>query len=162
MSDKPVISNKNDAGRGAVNIGDIAGINGNNIVIGNNNKNVITGGGVYVGGNVNTSGGDFVGRDKISFSSNKTSNSVQELFAKIYRAISQQDGLEPSDQEDLLAEVKEIEKMATHKDLLDESTLKRKLRNVKRMSPDINGLILKALSNPDFRLSEMARMLVES
>lgn len=35
-----------------------------NVVTGNNNRVTDTGGGAYVGGNVNTSGGDFVGRDK--------------------------------------------------------------------------------------------------
>jgi hypothetical protein len=76
-------------------------------------RSVNTGGGAYVGGNVNV-GGDFVGRDQvkqIQVTSGITVDQFRDLVAQIRREVRKA-GLEPGDAEIVDAEVTVIEEEA--------------------------------------------------
>jgi hypothetical protein len=123
-------------------------------------------GGAYIGGNVDTGGGDFVGWDKnvnvggrsihvggsVSNSTlvtgdGNTINNTQNIFAPVYLAI-QESKRTPAEKGDLTADVKEIEAQVVEGKLVDESFLGRRLRNLKRMAPDIAEVALATLAGP--------------
>jgi len=103
-----------------------------------------TGGGTYIQGDVNTGGGDFVGRDKYVI--NQTE--MKQSFTHIYTIIEQHPKLPPQDKADLKAEAKDLETELQKGDQADETFLERRLRNIKRMAPDILEVILATLANP--------------
>ena len=138
-----------------------------------------TEGGAYIGGNVNTGGGDFAGRDKnvnvggrsiyvggnvkdstLITGDGNTANKVQNIFAPVYHAI-QESNRTPAEKEDLTADVKEIEAQAAGGALADESFFARRLRNLKRMAPDIAEIALAALAGPGAVVSMAAKKIAE-
>lgn len=135
---------------------------------------VETGGGAYVAGNVNTGGGDFTGRDReVSIrigGSVSGSNLVvgdhnivggagdlSVVFAPVYEAIRRSPRPQ-QDKDDLTAEVQEIE-AAVAAPQPDESWLARRLRNLKKMAPDIAEVALAALSGPGAVVSAAVRKI---
>jgi hypothetical protein len=141
------------------------------------------GGGAYVGGNVNTGGGDFVGRDKhvhgnetnisiggsvngssivVGNNNNVTTGttSTQNIFNSVYDAIDRS-SRPAQDKEDLKAEVKEIETTVGQNSLIDETWLARRLRNLKRMAPDIAEIALSALAGPGVAVATIVKKVAE-
>jgi len=138
-----------------------------------------TGGGAYVGGNVNTGGGEFTGRDKqvsasgggVAIGGSAANNlivtgdgnvlrQVRMLFAPVYQAI-EQSGRPAQAQADLTAEVREIEAEVSKGEQADESFLARRLRNLRRMTPDIADLVLAGLSGPGAVVAALVRKVAE-
>jgi hypothetical protein len=140
-----------------------------------------TDGGAYIGGGINTGGGDFVGRDKhvsgdetrISIGGNMSGNlvvgnnnmvsntvSIQTILAPVYRAI-EESPRPVQDKEDLKAEVKEIETAVTQNKSVDESWLARRLRNLKRMAPDIAEVALASLAGPGAAVAAIVKQTAE-
>ena len=117
---------------------------------------VNTEGGAYIGCNVNTGGGDFVGRDK----NVQISSHTQNPFAPVYHAI-QESQRTPAEKTDLTADVKEIEAQVVQGELVDESFLARRLRTLKRMAPDISEVILSALAGPGAVVGTVVKKLAE-
>ena len=72
---------------------------------------------------------------------------ISELFAPIYEIINLSE-MTRQEKEDVTAEMLEIEKEIQKGDGLDESYLARRLRNIRRMAPDIFDVILAAMSGP--------------
>ncbi|NPA92801.1 MAG: hypothetical protein GXO56_03875 [Chloroflexi bacterium] len=139
---------------------------------------VHTNGGAYVRGSVHTNGGDFVGRDKIvqagergvaiggnvSGSTITTGdgnmigpNEVHQIFAPVYEAIARADR-PAQEKDDLRAEVQEIE-AAVQQPQVEEGWLGRRLRNLKRMAPDIAEVLLAGLTGPQAVVSETVRKI---
>ncbi|MDX9991624.1 MAG: hypothetical protein RBS68_06185 [Anaerolineales bacterium] len=132
---------------------------------------VNTEGGAYTGG------GEFTGRDKnvtVSIGGNVSGNmvigdgntihsggttNIQNIFAPVYEAI-QQAGLPALEQEDLTAEVKEIE-TAIIQDEIDESWLTRRLRSLKKMAPEIGEVALAALAGPGPAVGAIVKKVAE-
>lgn len=110
-------------------------------------RKVSTGGGAYVGKSVDTSGGDFVGRDQVKTIGPNVSV-IAELFKPIYAAIETRPDTSPDNRDDITAEVKDIQAEVVKGDVADESFLARRLRNLKRMAPDILEVVLTALTSP--------------
>lgn len=104
-----------------------------------------TGGGAYIGGRVDTGGGDFVGRDKTTYVGGNATT-IQHVFAPVYSAI-QQAGIPAQEKEDLTAEVKEIES-AIVEGKVEEPWLARRLRTLKKMAPEIAEVAFAALGGP--------------
>lgn len=143
------------------------------------NNQVSTEGGAYLGGNVQTGGGDFVGRDKI-ISGGERSLAVsgdisgstlvtgdgnvvvntRTLFAPVYRAI-QRSSRPAQEKTDLAAEVKDLETEVQKGAAADEGFLARRLRTLKRMAPDIGELLLSALSGPGAVVSTLVKKVAE-
>ncbi len=107
---------------------------------------VIRAGGSVVSGNVSIKDGTFVGRDKIDVRSSSTE--VQVLFQPIYRAIAARPHTSATDRADLEAEVKEVEAEVVKGQKTDENFLLRRLRNIKRLAPDILEVVMATIANP--------------
>ncbi|HEY57764.1 MAG TPA: hypothetical protein G4O04_04400 [Anaerolineae bacterium] len=142
-----------------------------------NNPKIHTEGGAYVGGEVHT-GGDFVGRDKIvqagergtAIGGNVSGSTIitgdgnvvnaaalEAVFAPVYAAI--QDSPRPVvEKEDLTAEVRDIQQVVAHPKV-EASWLGRRLRNLKRMAPDIAEVLLAGLTGPQAVVSETVRKI---
>ena len=138
---------------------------------------VKTEGGAYVAGSLNTGGGDFVGRDKntsiriggnvsgsnivVGNHDNVTNSAItQQVLTPVYRAIEQA-ALPAQDKADLKAEVKEIEAEVIKGELVDESFLSRRLRNLKRMAPQIAQVALAALAGPGAAVAAIVKQVAE-
>lgn len=124
---------------------------------------VQTEGGAFVAGDVDT-GGDFTGRDRttsvhiggsVSGSNIVVGNNnvvgggavnISAVFAPVYEAI-RRSPLPAQEQADLTAEVQEIE-AAVAQPQVDEAWLARRLRNLKKMAPNIAEVVLAALGGP--------------
>ncbi len=144
---------------------------------------VNTGGGAYIGGDVNTSGGDFIGRNKsvikgdrglviggdvmssntlISGDGNVTSfnKDVSNLFTPVYDAV-EKSNLSKMEKADLEAEVKDIEQEIRKSPHSDEAFLMRRLRNIRRLAPDILDVIVATIANPAAGFGVAAKKIAE-
>ncbi len=121
---------------------------------------VNTEGGAYIHGSVNTGGGDFVGRDKNTSISIGGDVSSSNIFAPVYQAIEQA-ALPAQDKDDLKVEVKEIEAEVVKGALVDESFLSRRLRNLKRMAPQIAEVAFAALAGPGAAVAALVKQVAE-
>ncbi|MCS7011368.1 MAG: hypothetical protein NZL98_08360, partial [Anaerolineales bacterium] len=81
------------------------------------------------------------------------------LFLPVYDAISRS-ARSSQDKADLTAEVQEIE-AAIAQPQVDESWLARRLRNLKKMAPDIAEIVLAALSGPGAVISTTVKKIAE-
>ena len=115
-------------------------------------------GGDFVGGDKNISGGErniniggsvtgsgatlFVGDGNIV-----TNNFTQNVFEPVYQAIEKSTRSD-QDKKDLSDDVAEIEAVVGKSQSVDESWLSRRLRNLKKIAPDIAEVALSALAGP--------------
>jgi len=107
---------------------------------------VNTGAGTFIGGNVNVAGGDFVGRDKASTISEEE---MALLFRTIVAKIDTISNLDEFDRSDLREEVQKIAEELHHNGAFaDEAFLFRRMRNIKRLCPDISQLIFQTFTSP--------------
>jgi hypothetical protein len=109
-------------------------------------------GGLAVGGSIRNS--------TVAAGSGNTIENVQNLLAPVYRAI-EQSALQAQAKEDLTVEVKEIEGEIVKAEQADQSFLARRLRNLKRMAPDIGELLLSALAGPGAVVSMLVKKVAE-
>jgi hypothetical protein len=94
---------------------------------------------------------------------NKSANAkeVDKLFNTVYKAIDRYSGLSIEDKADLRVEISEIQKEAEKRDKANEGFLMRRLRNIKRMAPDILEVILAVLANKAVGLGVIAKKIAE-
>jgi hypothetical protein len=105
-----------------------------------------TGGGAYIGGNLNTEGGKFVGRDDFSHTGIED-KTITRLFEVIYSTIESHSKLTKQEKIDIREDVNEI-KQEFAKEEINEGFLLRRLRNIGRMAPDILEVTLATMVNP--------------
>ena len=167
MSEKMPQSKKKtaDQDRGVINIGDISSISGGTINVSGGDfrqesRAINTQGGVYIEGNVDTGGGDFIGRDQYNVSIGGV-ESMAQLFRKVYTAIEADSRLTPPEKEDLIADVKDVQTEVAQGGWANESLLTRRLRNIQRMSPDILDLVFSTLANPTVGASMVVRKIAD-
>ncbi len=122
-------------------------------------KKVNTEGGAYIGGNVDTGGGKFVGRDDNSVSLKESS--VENAFSLIFDRIDENKKISIQDKGDIKSELKEIKTELLRGTKANESFIQRRLRNIRRMSPDILDIILAAMINPAAGLGLVAKKVAE-
>lgn len=101
-------------------------------------------GGVFVDGDVKNS--KIAGRDQ--HQTEKVENIRNELFAEVIKKIEQLPNTTPDDQEDLKINVEEIRVEAEKGDEANESFMSRRIRNIKRIAPDIAEVVIATLTNP--------------
>jgi hypothetical protein len=138
--------------------------------------------GTYSGGDVNTGGGDFVGRDKhvhgnetnIKIGGNVSGSNIvvgnnnvvthkistNNIFALVYDAI-ERSPRSAQDKDDLKAEVQEIEEKVATGSSVNESWLSRRLRNLKTVAPDIAEVVLSALAGPGAVVATVVKKVAE-
>ncbi len=141
---------------------------------------VNTGGGAYVGGNVDVRHGDFVGRDKhtttitgdgniIGDHSSSTvikqqstdKEAVARTFAAFYTAVQQKPDLPPEDKEDLQAELEEVETELKKGTEAHQGFIRRRLRNIERIAPDIYDVVITTFGNPLAGLGMVAKKIAK-
>jgi hypothetical protein len=139
-----------------------------------------TGGGAYVGGNVDVQHGDFVGRDKRTTTITGDGNVVGDhssshvvkqqgadaaalarAFADFYTAVQQQPDLPPQDKADVQAELEEVEAELQKGEEANEGFIRRRLRHVQRMAPDIYDVVIATFANPIAGLGLVAKKIAE-
>jgi hypothetical protein len=147
-----------NSGNGGVNIGGNANISGkvtgrddisnerNDVVYGN--KTVTTGGSKYVGGDDSSVTG-------------WSAKDVENFFAKVTQKIDAKPELAPTDKEDLKAEVQDLQTEVAKGEEANESFLERRLRNIKRMAPDILDTIATTLASPQAGLASVIRKVMQ-
>lgn len=125
-------------------------------------------------------GGDYIGRDqKISagngsvvIGGNVTGSTIvtgnqnvvtteTNFFLPIYQAIEEKKDLKPDAKADLKAEVQEVEAEVKKGEKADEAFLARRLRNIRRIAPDILDVVTATLTNPAAGFSLIARKVAE-
>lgn len=152
---------KDDTASAAGNI-QFGDVSGGSISVGSSKTVIDTGGGAYVGGNVNVGGGTFVGRDNYS-STGLSGEDIAKLFAAIYQRIDAKPDLRSRDKEDLKADVKDVESetaKVAQGQKLDESFLERRLRSIARMAPDILDVMLNTFANPALGAATVIRKVI--
>ncbi len=111
-------------------------------------------------GNVNVAGGNITNQE---FSAGVSAAELNRLFDQVYAAIDARLKSSPSQQDDLKAEVHEIQAAVTDasnkKQQLDEGFLARHFRNIARMAPDILDVVVATLANPLAGLGVAARKI---
>jgi hypothetical protein len=114
-------------------------------------------------------GGVAIGRD-VSGSTIVTGNqnivdsriSQQEKFIdNIFIAIDKHPDIETADKEDLKSEIKELQKEDTKGEEVDESFVARRLRNIRRIAPDILDVILATITNPAAGFSMITKKVAD-
>ena len=83
------------------------------------------------------------------------------FFASIYQKIDAKPDLEPSDKEDLKADVQDVQAEVAKGEEADESFLERRLRSIKRMAPDILETIATTLADPKAGLALVIRKVMQ-
>jgi hypothetical protein len=123
-------------------------------------QSINTGGGAYVGGNVSVDhGGKFVGRDDNS-TTGLSGDEVAKLFASIYQKIDARPNTPPQDKEDLKSEVTDLQAEVAKGAEANETFLERRLRNIKRMAPDILEVVVSSFANPALGLATAVRKVM--
>jgi len=141
---------------------------------------VRTGGGAYVGGSVTVSGGEFVGRDRTTVYATGGSavalgqgsraaathqgvdpEALARAFRELHAAVEARPHTAPEDKADLRAELQELEQEVARGDQADEGFIARRLRNLRRMAPDILEILLATAANPLSGLGAVARKVAE-
>lgn len=137
-----------------------------------------TGGGAYIGGDVQTSGGGFVGRDSINITGDGNvmgdhsratvikqqgmdASAVAQAFEDFYAKIAQEQDLAPEDKADVRAELEDVAAELQKGEAADESFIRRRLRNVKRMAPDIFEVVVATFANPVKGLGLVAKKIAD-
>lgn len=82
------------------------------------------------------------------------------LFEPIYRQIATHPKLSETDKEDAQAELREVE-AEVHKPEPDASFLERRLRNLRRIAPDVVEVVLATLASPAAGFSLVAKKVAE-
>ena len=82
-----------------------------------------------------------------SIGNGNTVNLIQQKFEPIYEAI-EASSRDATERQDLIAEVDEIKDEVAKGEQANESFLSRRLRNLKKMAPDIAEVALATLANP--------------
>lgn len=140
-------------------------------------KTVNTGGGAYVGGNVEVTNGDFVGRDKrtttITGDGNvvgdhssssvvkRTGLGVDEVGALFDRAMELARQQPPEVREDLEAAVETVQEETEAGEAADKSLLNKALDVLLEEGPDVLEIVLEAVLNPAAAAGKGARMLAK-
>ena len=111
-------------------------------------------GSVVVGGNVERSN-IVVGNNNVV---SNQSIQIEPLFRIIFEAVEKQPQLTPADKEDVKAELQEV-KTALEEPKPDETFIARRLRNIKRMAPEIVEVTVETLKNPIGGVAEVVKRI---
>lgn len=109
--------------------------------------NIKSDGGPVFMGNVDNRKGYITGRADYNNQELDGSN-VSKLFENLYILVDTHTQLSKTDKSDIKVEIKEIRQELTKKNKADEDFIMRRLRNIRRMAPDILEVIIATIANP--------------
>ena len=149
--------------KGSVNIGSIEDISGGTINIAGKDINqkveqgrtINTGGGAYIEGNVNTGGGDFVGRDMII---NKPGSAAPSPFDEIRRQVAQYNNADM--RATLMNAISALERESDKGPQANEGLVKIWLTVLLTSSEDLHDTVKRAFSTPREGVSEVLFKMV--
>ena len=87
-------------------------------------------------------------------------NFIQQKFEPIYKAI-ESSSRDATEKQDLVAEVNEIKDEVAKGEQANESFLSRRLRNLKKMAPDVAEVALSALAGPGVAISTVIKNIAK-
>ena len=115
-------------------------------------------------GNISGSEGIAIGRGaqaSVTKSSGVDLVVIEQIFDQIFSEMKNLAGLKEEDLEDATAEIEELKQEIAKGDEADETFLKRRLRNLARMAPDILDVVTATLANPALGLDMVIRNIAE-
>lgn len=121
--------------------------------IGRDQKISAGNGSVVIGGNV-------TGSTIVTGNKNAVTTGIN-FFLPIYQAIEERKDLTPDAKADLKAEIQDVEAEVKKGEQADETFLARRLRNIRRIAPDILDVVTATLTNPTAGFSLIARKVAE-
>ena len=151
-----------------ISVGDISNINGGVINVGSGNvhtgstidaRQIDTGGGAYIGGNVSLGGGSFIARDQINYASAAPSSEMTAAFEKLTEAIKAISN--PAQQAVAQMAVQNLQTEAAKGDAASEETVKNWFEMLIGMSPDIWDVAVTTFANPIAGLSLAFKKIAE-
>jgi hypothetical protein len=114
-------------------------------IIGGSKREIHTGGGAYIEGSVNTGGGDFVGRDKIT-TTGMPPETIAAAFVGLYEAL---DRLPNTLQKQMARQaIEALEAEANKGQAVDEEKVKQGFEIILAMLPDIAEVAVQTFLNP--------------
>lgn len=145
---------KTEPGSGGFQIGGNVQITNGDLVAGDKTINVGQGG-VFAGGDIRDS-------NIVTGTQVRDSEAAREAyFEELLKRIEQRPNTPVEDREDLKAYLAEIKTEAAKGDQADETFLSRRLRNIKRIAPDIAEVLLATLVNPAAGFAVIVRRIAE-
>ena len=123
-----------------------------------------TGGGAYVGGKVEVTGGDFVGRDQVVYGDKVHGvggEDLARLFADIYKQIEARPPDPDVDKEELVETVEKVEEEAAQGEEANPRKVERWLRFLGEMAPDILDVTVACLTHPLAGVGAVIRKVAE-
>ncbi|MCD4738869.1 MAG: caspase family protein [Anaerolineae bacterium] len=140
-------------------------------------QQINTGGAAYIGGGVQTGGGNFTGRDSIQITGdgnvigNQSHSTVikqtgqpthiRQTFRRLRASVAAQATISSLDKEDLQIELEDLEDELTAGSLTARH-LSRHLRNIGRILPQLEAELLRACADPASGLGLVARQVAET
>ena len=117
---------------------------------------------VHVGGNAigNAIGSNASVKSTVISGGNvNQDNQINKLFGSIYAAIDARPTDQTVDKEEIIEVVQELFEEARKANQADEDVIKRRLRSIRRMAPDILDVIIETIKNPVSGLLEVIRKI---
>lgn len=120
------------------------------------------GGDIITGSGNIRAGRDYVGRDR---NSGVSDESLVKIFADLRRQVDTNEKLDAEKKEDVKAELKELEKIATQPGAIspaeEDSFIRRRLQSINNMAPDILETIAALVVNPVGGLATIWQKIVD-
>lgn len=151
-----------------ISVGDISNINGGVINVGSGNvhtgstidaRQIDTGGGAYIGGNVSLGGGSFIARDQINYAGAAPSSEMTAAFEKLTAAINKL--ADPVDTQVAQLAVQQLQTEAAKGDAASEETVKKWFERLIAMSSDIWEVAVTTFINPIAGVSTVFKKIAE-
>ena len=119
--------------------------------------------GISAGDNSLVIGGNVTGSNIVIGNNNNVTNTtlnVSALFDDIYKKLDARQDIPPQEKADLRAELKDVQQ-ELEKPQPDETFLARRMRNIKRMAPDMLDVALETLKNPLGGVAEIMKKVAK-
>lgn len=119
---------------------------------------------VSIGGNAT---GNAIGNqasvraNTISGGNTTQQDELSRLFNKIFISISERSSDPTVDKEEITEVVQQLQEEATKGDKLDESIIRRRLRAIARMAPDILDVVIETFKNPVLGVATVIRNIAQ-
>lgn len=115
--------------------------------------------GAYIEGNVKVTKGNIVGRDQ--YQANRNAKSIEPIFRPIFVIIEEHSELNSKEKHDLHSELEDIVTEVTKGEDVDETFLAARLKNIKRIAPDIFEIIVDTIISPGAGIASVIKKVAK-
>ncbi|NWF62751.1 MAG: hypothetical protein HXY38_00440 [Chloroflexi bacterium] len=113
---------------------------------------------IIIGGNV--SGSTIVAGNHVIVGDNNTMTNLNVLFDELHDKLEEKKDLSPKVREEIKTDLKEMQ-AELEKPEPDESFLARRVKNIKKMAPDIAEVAIETLKNPIAGIAELIKKVAK-